>query len=149
MTSNIKNDINKIIFYCKKNNIKINKSKFSCNCENNIIYGIDNVKQWYKFFDNVYCWNSTQEGVLFWFNHQLNLVYFALHFEMQGYDRIKLISYITNLMTRYWYDQKELNANINNSKREFLKKCVDNNLIQDDELLRFNIALNKLMEYAI
>lgn len=47
------------------------------------------------------------------------------------------------------YDQKELNANINNSKREFLKKCVDNNLIQDDELLRFNTALNELMEYAI
>lgn len=140
-------DVNKIILYCKRFNIKIDKTKFNYN-ENHILYDTHSISKWYKFFDNAYSWDRTNEGVLFWFNHQLNLVYFALHFEMQNVDRIILISYITNLMTRHWYSQKELNANVNDSKREFLKKCVVNNLIQDDELLRFNLALNKLLEYA-
>lgn len=97
--SNQQDQIKAILFYCKMSNIKINK-RILINNRGFLTYNITSISKWYKFFDSIFVWGQTKEGYNYWFNHQLRLAYFALHFKLDYKEREKISFYIIDLLLR-------------------------------------------------
>lgn len=88
-----------ILFYCKLNDIKVDRKLFKF-YQGLLTYDGTSIRQWYGFFDSVYSWHITKEGYYYWHNHQLRLAYFALHFKVEYCYYEEIFYYICDLLLR-------------------------------------------------